>query len=203
MTVTAEERLAAFPPAEREQREAILSTFVTLVTEKRLADLRRVRDELERLPADPAAPVGAVEPPAGEQQVLQRARTRNLLRVLADRARLREECVPAAMVREGLGVSRQRLHQLVRAHKLVVVRRQERRAGLYPAWQFTRDGGVVPGLEPVLRAAQEAEMDSETLHFFMVEPNERLEGETPAARLIQGDADPVVAVLRSAGLGPF
>jgi hypothetical protein len=46
-------------------------------------------------------------------------------------------------------------------------------------------------------------MDPETLHFFMVEPDERLGGVTPADLLAAGEAERVVDLLRSAGLGPF
>jgi hypothetical protein len=62
---------------------------------------------------------------------------------------------------------------------------------------------IAPGLTMVIQAAREAGMDAETLHFFMVEPSERLGGQTPAELLAAGNADRVVDILRSAGLGPF
>jgi hypothetical protein len=122
---------------------------------------------------------------------------------MEDRARLTAESLPASLVQKGLGVSRQRLHQLVRAGRLVVVLPRDRRASRYPAWQFTGAGALAPGLAAVLRAARDAEMDAETLHFFMVEPDERLEGQSPAELLAAGGADRVVGLLYSGGLGPF
>ncbi|HEV7214617.1 MAG TPA: hypothetical protein VGP33_05790, partial [Chloroflexota bacterium] len=67
----------------------------------------------------------------------------------------------------------------------------------------TDAGTLLPGLATVIDAARETEMDPETLHFFMVEPNERLGGRTPADLLSGGKGDCVAAVLRSAGLGSF
>lgn len=117
------------------------------------------------------------------------------------------ECLPASLVQKGLGVSRQRLHQLIKAGRLVAVLTKDRRSSLYPAWQFaaaiTGDGTPLPGLAAVIAAAHAAEMDPETLHFFMVEPDERLGGGTPADLLAAGETDRVVGLIRSAGLGPF
>lgn len=187
-----------FPVEERRRREELVGEFAALVADKRLADLQRALGELERLPA--AAPAGA---PDRSHPALLRAWAKNLVRVFEDRARLREECLPATTVRKGLGVSRQRLHQLVREGRLVALPAGERRSSLYPAWQFTGVGGIVPGLERVTAAAREAELDAETLHFLMAEPHERLGGVPPADLLARGEIEAVVAVLRSAGLGPF
>lgn len=199
----AEVNLSAFPPEERARRLALLDSFAALVAEKPLADLLRVRDELAHLPADPAAFTTETETHERSHQLLVQARARNLARVMEDRARLTAECLPATLVRKGLGVSRQRLHQLVKTGRLVSVLPRDRRASLYPAWQFTDTGALAPGLAAVIRAAQEAEMDAETLHFFMIEPNERSGGRTPADILAAGKADRVVDLLRSLGLGPF
>lgn len=191
-------KLLAFPAEERQRREELLGAFAELVADKRLADLQRALGELARLPA--AVPEAA---PDRSRPALLRAWTKNLVRVFEDRARLLDECLPAPTVRTGLGVSRQRLHQLVRAGRLVAILVRDRRASLYPSWQFTADGKIVAGLEAVIAAAREAEMDAETLHFFMVEPHERLGGAAPADLLARGEIAPVVQVLRSAGLGPF
>jgi hypothetical protein len=137
------------------------------------------------------------------RNALLAARARNTINVLEDRARLREESVPARTVAKGLGVSRQRLYQLRTEGRLLAVLPRGRRESLYPAWQFTEEGEIVEGLEQVIQAAREVDIDEETLHFFMVEPNERLEGETPADLLARGEVDRVVEVLNSAGLGPF
>jgi hypothetical protein len=197
---TLEAKLATLPPEERARRHDLLDAFAELVMEKPLAELERARDELAHLPADTERSTGENEQ---TQQDLARARARNVARVLEDRARLIAECLPASFVQRGLGVSRQRLHQLVKAGRLVAVLPQNRRASLYPVWQFTDAGTLVPGLATVIDAAREMEMDPDTLHFFMVEPNERLGGRTPSALLAGGKGDCIAAVLRSAGLGPI
>ena len=198
MSLALAEKLLAFPPEERQRREELLGEFAALVADKRLADLQRALAELERLPA--AAPDAARDHPRPD---LLRAWTKNLVRVFEDRARLLDECIAAPTVRKGLGVSRQRLHQLVREGRLVAILVQERRSSLYPSWQFTAEGRIVAGLDEVIAASREAEMDAETLHFFMVEPHERLGGVAPADLLARGEIAPVVRLLQSAGLGPF
>ncbi len=203
MSAAVEANLSAFPAGERARRRELLDAFTQLVAEKPLADLQRSRDELAHAPADPAASVTEAEERDRAHQALVQARARNLARVLEDRARLTAECLPAALVQRGLGVSRQRLHQLVKAGRLIAVLTRDRRSSLYPAWQFAGDGTPLPGLAAVIAAAHAAEMDPETLHFFMVEPDERLGGGTPADLLAAGEAERVVDVLRSAGLGPF
>src|SRR5437016_4939723 len=113
----AEVDLSAFPPEERARRLELLDSFAEFVAEKPLADLQRARDELAHLPADPAASVSEEEGHESSHQVLIQARARNLARVMQDRARLMAECLPASLVQKGLGVSRQRLHQLVKADR--------------------------------------------------------------------------------------
>lgn len=194
--------LLAFPPGERRQREALVGEFAALVARKPLAELRRLRDELARLPSvGPGDDAGVGDDRA--RLALLEARARNLTRVLEDRARLAAECLPAPTVRAGLGVSRQRLHQLVREGRLVAVPGGERRALRYPAWQFGGDGRPLPGLERVIAAARVGELDPATLHFLMTEPHDRLGGRAPADRLVEGAVDAVVSVIESAGLGPF
>lgn len=204
MSAAVEANLSAFPAGERARRRELLDAFTRLVAEKPLADLQRARDDLAHAPADPAVAVG--EPGEGERahQALVQARARNLARVLEDRARLTAECLPASLVQKGLGVSRQRLHQLVKAGRLIAVLTRDRRSSLYPAWQFATAGTPLPSLAAVIAAAHAAEMDAETLHFFMVEPDERLGGGTPADLLAAGEGDRVATLLlRSTGLGPF
>ncbi len=203
MSAAVETNLSAFPAGERARRRELLDAFARLVAEKPLADLQRARDELAHLPADPAASIGGGKEGESSHQALVQARARNLARVLEDRARLTAECLSAALVQRGLGVSRQRLHQLVKAGRLVAVLTKDRRSRLYPAWQFAIDGTPLPGLAAVIAAAHEVEMDPETLHFFMVEPDERLDGGAPADLLAAGDGDRVAILLRSVGLGPF
>lgn len=203
MSAAVEANLSAFPAEERARRRELLDAFAQLVAEKPLADLQRARDALAHLPADPAAPSDGRDEGERARRALVQARARNLARVLEDRARLMAECLPASLVQKGLGVSRQRLHQLVKAGRLVAVLTKDRRSSLYPAWQFAGDGTPLPGLVAVIGAAHAAEMDAETLHFFMVAPDERLDGRTPADFLAAGDTSRVVDLLRSFGLGPF
>jgi DNA-binding protein HU-beta len=188
-------KVPKFRADEREDREAIFNTLVELAVEEPLPELTRMRNALNHLPS--------LAEERNSRNALLAARARNAIRVLEDRARLREECVPAKSVAEGLGVSRQRLHQLRRQGRLLAILSRGRRESLYPAWQFTEEGEIVEGLEQIIQAAREADIDEETLHFFMVEPNDRLGGETPADLLARGEVDRVVEVLSSAGLGPF
>ena len=202
-TLELAEKLLALPPEERQRREELWDAFATLVVEKPLAALMQAREELEQQPSV-GAPGSTTGAPDGQSaSALFSAYTRNLLRVFEDRARLMQESLPAATVAAGLGVLPERLHELAQAGALVEVQTPDPEQRLYPSWQFTASGQIVAGLEAVIAAAREADMDTETLHFFMVEPNERLDGDVPARRLARGEVAPVVRVLRSAGLGAF
>ena len=191
MAMTAE-RLAAFPPEERARRIELLDAFAGLVAEKPLPALQRAREELEHVPGD-----------GSDAATPREARARNLARVLESRARLATESIPAAVVQRGLGVSRQRLHQLVKSGRLVAVLPHDRKAGLYPAWQFAGDGTPLPGLAAVIAAGREAEMDPETLHFAMTTPDDRAGGRTLADLLAEGQGDAAARLLRGGGLGSF
>lgn len=193
----AAERLATFPPEERARRLELLRVFEEFVAAKPLPALQRAREVLEHAPGD------APPPDVAADAALREARARNLARVFEGRARLAAESVSAAAVQRGLGMSRQRLHQLVRAGRLLAVLPQDRKAGLYPAWQFAGDGTPLSGLSVVLAAAREAEMDPETVHFTMTAPNDRIGGRTLADLLAEGRGDEAARLLRAAGLGPF
>lgn len=200
MSLSPTVRLSGYPAPERQRREELLNTFAELVIEKPLSALQKAKAELERSPTvnppiDPAV--------AADSHETMAAWTRNLMRVFEDRARLMEESLPSDAVRVGLGISRQRLHQMVKEGALVAVLVQDRRSSYYPSWQFTGEGTLVAGLERVIAAAREIEMDAETLHFFMAEPNDRLGHEPPANLLARGDVDQIVNGLRSTGLGRF
>jgi hypothetical protein len=193
-----EKRLEGLAPEERRARAEIISRLAELAMEEPLGEFRRVEAALDALPR-----MGASSDNPPSEAALHAARTRNAVRVLADRARLRKECVRASVVAEALGVSRQRLQRMREEGQLLAVLVRERRAALYPYWQFTREGDVVAGLERLVRASREAGLGPETFHFFMTEPNERLGGERPADLLRRGELDRVVDVLRSSGFGPF
>ncbi len=155
------------------------------MVEKPIAALRRAKEELEQQPT--VQELGATAD-GGDRQFgskLFSVWTRNLLRVFEDRAQLLQESLTVAVVAAGLGVSPARLQQLAQAGMLVEVRTADPEDQRYPSWQFTPDGQIVAGIEVVTAAARAAEMDTETLHLFMVEPNDRLDGDTPAGRLAQ------------------
>jgi hypothetical protein len=128
---------------------------------------------------------------------------RNLVRVLEDRARLREETVRSGVVEKALGVGRERLRQMREGGRILGIVQGERRPTLYPHWQFTGEGKVVEGLEGIVEASREAGMEPETLHFFMTGPNDRLGGERPVDLLRRGEVGEITRVLRSSALGPF
>lgn len=190
-----QKRLDRFPPAERAARERLLTALVDVVLEESLDDLARLEQGFNALPpADQA----------GEQRAwLLGARARNATRALEDRARLERESLPAAEVMRGLGVSRQRLHQLRAAGRLLAIRSAGPHGSRYPAWQFAPDWSVISELVAILAAAHDVDLGSEVLHFFMTEPHERLGDEVPIDLVKRGEIDRVLEVLRSSGFGPF
>lgn len=192
-----ERKLGRLDSEERRLREALISGFADLVVAERSSErLKEIGAALEELPK-----VGDESVP--KKVALEAARMRNLVRVLEDRARLREECLRTGSVERALGVGRERLRQMREAGKLLGIVQGERRPTLYPYWQFTADGEVVDGLEEVVEASREVGMEPEALHFFMTEESERLGGERPMDLLRRGEAKEVARLLRSAGLGPF
>ncbi|QIN81008.1 hypothetical protein GBA65_21420 (plasmid) [Rubrobacter marinus] len=192
-----ERRLERYGPEERARRERLIGSLASLVLSDDSGEkMREIEEILEGFPK-----VSEEEEPS--PAALEAARARNLLRVLEDRRRLRSECLRPAEVGSSMGVGRERLRQLREAGRLVGIRQGEKRPTLYPYWQFGGDGGALQGLEEVVRAAREAGMGEETLHFFATEPNGRLGGERPADLLRRGEAGKVAEVLRSSGLGRF
>jgi hypothetical protein len=192
MLAAIERRLRAVPQAERRDRLELVETLAGVALDLPLADLEPLKRGLDLLPRP------RLDGDEWTAEDLAAARARNRVRVLEDRARLIAGSLPAATVARGLGVSRQRLHQYRRTGRLVAVPGRGPRGCLYPAWQFAADGGIVPGLDRVLAAAEEADMDAVVLHFVMVEPAERLGGEVPADLLAGGEIDRVVNLLLSA-----
>jgi biotin operon repressor len=189
-----ERRIAALPQAEREPRRALLGRVAEAIVEKPLTEIEPLVDELVGLSS------GALE----DGWSITAARARNLERVLADQARVRRESISGSEVREALGVSRQRLHQLVSQGRLVGLQLLPDGPYYYPFWQFTSGVPVQPisGLSRLIVAAGEAEMEPFTLHFFMVEPNDRLGGRAPY-EIAANNIDHVIGLLQSSGLGPL
>lgn len=191
-----EERIAALPPEEWAPRRELLWRVTDLVVEAPLEELAALVDEL-------------VESSAQRHEArawsVAEAQKRNLERLLEDQARLVRESITAARVWEGMNISRQRLHQLSTQGRLVAIQFQDGAPSLYPFWQFTRELPIkpVPGLPQLIETAQQAGMDMVMLHFFMVEPNDRLGGRAPHELVAEGDLDSVLGVLSSVGLGAF
>ena len=172
----AERRLAALPEAEQAPRRELLGRIAGIVVERPLDQLTSLVDEFVQESAESGSTA---------TWSLAEARTRNLERLLEDQARLVKETIRAATVRQGMNISRQRLHQLVAQGRLVAIQLQEGAPGLYPFWQFTSSAPVQPvtGLSRLLEAAREAGMDEVELHFFAIVsmlPVDNIQRSTPA-----------------------
>ena len=192
-----ESKLERLPRDERERRRELISGLAQFVVSVDSSErLGKLAEALESLPT-----VG--EEGVLKEVALEAARMRNLVRVLQDRARLREESFRTGEVEDLLVVGRERLRQMRGRGEILGVVRGERRPTLYPRWQFGADGEILEELPDVISAAREVGMGSEELHFFMTEPDERLGGEPPVELLRRGEAERVVDLLLSAGLGPF
>ena len=192
-----ESKLERLPRDERGSRRELISGLAQFVVDVDSSErLGKLAETLESLPkaGEGGVPKGAA---------LEAARMRNLVRVLQDRARLKEESLRAGEVEDLLVAGRERLRQMRERGEILGVVRGERRPTLYPRWQFGSDGEVLDGLSEVILAAREARIGSEELHFFMTEPDERLGGEPPVDLLRRGEAERVAELLLSAGLGPL
>jgi len=97
------------------------------------------------------------------------------------------------------GRSRQAIERLRRAGRLLGLRvgAQWR----YPRWQFSTDfpGGVVPGLEEVLRALA---LSPTGAAFWLLQPAERLGGRSPIELLRRFRPEPVVDLAREQSFLP-
>ncbi len=71
-----------------------------------------------------------------------------------------------------------------------------KRGYAYPVWQFD-DAGILPGLVSVLRALADLEPWSQVA--FMLNPNSRLQGESPLTLLRRGNIDAVRAAAQAYG----
>jgi hypothetical protein len=192
-----ENKLERLPRDEREPRRELISGLAQFVVSVDSSErLAKLAEALESLPR-----VGEEGVP--REVTLEAARMRNLVRVLQDRARLREESFKTGEVEDLLVVGRERLRQMRKRREILGVVRGERRPTLYPRWQFGEDGEILEGLSDIISAAREVGMGPEELHFFMTEPDERLGEELPVDLLRRGEIDRVSDLLLSAGLGPF
>ena len=191
-----ESKLERLPQEERAPRLELISGLARFVVSVNSSErLAKLGEALESLPK--------VGEEGVTKEALEAARMRNLVRVLQDRARLKEESFRTGEVEDLLVVGRERLRQMRERGEILGAVRGERRPTLYPRWQFGADGEILAGLPEVISAALEAGMRPEELHFFMTEPDERLGGAPPLELLRRGEAERVADLLLSAGLGPF
>ena len=138
-----EKKLEKFPEEERRPRQELISGLAEFVVSVDSSErLGRLAEALETMPK-----VGEEGVP--REVALEAARMRNLVRVLRDRARLREDSLKAGEVEDLLLVGRERLRHMREHGRILGVVRGERRPTLYPRWQFTSEGEIVQGLEDV------------------------------------------------------
>lgn len=113
-------------------------------------------------------------------ELAQQLDAENLLGVWADYAELERRSVDGSMMRERLGVRRQRLEQMRSSGDLVGVRLPFRSSYYYPVWQFDpATGRPLSGLRGLVEAARSAGMDELAIDGFMMNPQAG-EGEPPA-----------------------
>ncbi len=166
-----------------------------LIWDDLLSTFHQVKEDLDRLPT--------LELERPTEAALQAARARNAMAVATDKVRLLRESLSQDVVLRRLQVVKSQLNKWVQQGRILALRPRGTESNRYPAWQFTERGELIEGMIQVLEAAHEADMGPEVLHFFMVEPNERLGGVAPADLLARGQVAEVVRTLRTSGLGPF
>lgn len=74
-------------------------------------------------------------------------------------------------------ISRQAVHQKVSAHQILACATADGQK-VYPAWQFTPDGRVIPGLAAVLKVLLPAAADAWTVAIWLTTPDEDYEQKT-------------------------
>lgn len=109
------------------------------------------------------------------------------------RETLLKDCISAAAAAALTGRSRQSIERLRRADRLMALRLGNQ--WLYPRWQFEPDapGGVLPGLEDVLRHLH---LSSAGAAFWLLQPSERLGGAPPIQLLRRHHPEPVIQLAR-------
>ncbi len=95
-----------------------------------------------------------------------------------------------------LGVSRQALDNKVRTGRLLGCLTSER-VRLYPTWQFTDEGELLPGLIDVLRTLRSGTEDGWTMALWLLTELEELDNMNAASWLgHRRDPDPVLELAR-------
>jgi len=137
---------------------------------------------------------------AGAGADLEGLRTQARVRGVRSRSRLLDaeggSPLSAAEVAQLMGISRQAVD--VRRKKGTLLGLETGRRGYrYPAWQF-EDGNALPGLAQVLAGI--ADVSPWAQLAFMLNPNQRLSGESPLHALRSGRIGDVVEAAHSYGV---
>lgn len=98
-------------------------------------------------------------------------------------------CISSEQAGRHLGISRQAVDKRRRNGKLVGLSRGKG-SYLYPVWQFASSGTTLPGLETVLE--QLSSFDPWMQAAFFLNPNSRLNHQTPLEMLRLGEIEAVV-----------
>ncbi len=137
---------------------------------------------------DPMSPAEAVEALLWAESEMQ-----------ANREILLKDSVSVAEAAALIGRSRQSIERLRQDDRLLALRagRQWR----YPRWQFEPDapGGVLPGLEEVIRNLQ---LSPSGAAFWFLQPSERLGGVPPIELLRRHHPEPVIQLAWEQSLMP-
>jgi len=145
-----------------------------------------------------ADPLAAVDEPLDTVDLAESV-ARTEMEGQAVREEILRDSVSVSEAAQRTGRSRQSIERLRRAGRLLGLRvgAQWR----YPQWQFSADslGGVVPGLEEVLRALA---LSPTGAAFWLLQPSERLGGHPPVELLRRFRSEPVVEVAREGSFLP-
>jgi hypothetical protein len=150
-------------------------------------------------PTDPAVLLGVLERPEVLKHLagidpLMPARIRGI-RLKQELLNTEGGTISSEQVAKLLNLTRQGVDKRRASGKLIGIS-MGRRGYAYPLWQF-QDGQVLSGLEVVLKAMKERAPWTQVM--FMLTSDLHLDGETPLARLRQGDIDSVVQAARCYG----
>lgn len=104
----------------------------------------------------------------------------------------------AEQTAQWLGITRQAVDKRRKAGKLLGLS-LGRRGYVYPAWQLSPDGDLLPGLEEVLAALDENEHTVLSKMIFMLGPSDYLDDQSPLACMRRGCVVEVVRAARAYG----
>jgi hypothetical protein len=99
------------------------------------------------------------------------------------------------------GVSRQNIHKLRSAGKLLAARPSNEKTLLFPAWQFGPEGQELPHLRDVVEQLGEAAPDEWAQALWLIQKTDRFGGRSAADLLKAGEIEHVLAAARSDAAG--